>query len=304
MQRTMLRPSRTAAVIARPRPPTSSILTRSSSRGCRVNAARSNELPEESIIREAIEGGFRANEAARLAMGCILATHRPTIVDTNPADIQPSADPINAALFLGPQALLGAISSLPSDVEKAQQEAQELSDRLSMLAQDPRPVEEKAVDAIADLDKILSEFVAKGQENYSAAGLPKRTESAQRKARDRAAAERKAAGAARATSAVTNGAPSTSESESLDVVRLQQEVAEFTSLYTKLQGLKRATKDYDLALESEKKMQLTVVKEAADSLQRSLEEFGAMEREESVSGLPFADVIVEGEETLRGSPKV
>lgn len=268
MQRTMLRPSRTAAVIARPRPPTSSILTRSSSRGCRVNAARSNELPEESIIREAIE------------------------------------DPINAALFLGPQALLGAISSLPSDVEKAQQEAQELSDRLSMLAQDPRPVEEKAVDAIADLDKILSEFVAKGQENYSAAGLPKRTESAQRKARDRAAAERKAAGAARATSAVTNGAPSTSESESLDVVRLQQEVAEFTSLYTKLQGLKRATKDYDLALESEKKMQLTVVKEAADSLQRSLEEFGAMEREESVSGLPFADVIVEGEETLRGSPKV
>ena len=85
---------------------------------------------------------------------------------------------------------------------------------------------------------------------------------------------------------------------------MQQEVAEFTSLYTKLQGLKRATKDYDLALESEKKMQLTVVKEAADSLQRSLEEFGAMEREESVSGLPFADVIVEGEETLRGSPKV
>ena len=53
-------------------------------------------------------------------------------------------DPVNALLVLGPRALAGALEAMPKTVEEVQQESQQVRDRLTMLAQDPRPWEVKS----------------------------------------------------------------------------------------------------------------------------------------------------------------
>ena len=53
-------------------------------------------------------------------------------------------DPVNALLVLGPRALAGALEAMPKTVEEVQQESQQVRDRLTMLAQDPRPWDVKS----------------------------------------------------------------------------------------------------------------------------------------------------------------
>jgi hypothetical protein len=192
-------------------------------------------------------------------------------------------DPVNALLVLGPRALAGALEAMPKTVEEVQVESQQVRDRLTMLAQDPRPWEVKSQMLVQEADKQLEELVEKGTKTFGdydmAGGIGGSSSSS-----------------SSSTSAASTSSNAMSEEEELSFSELSMKVAEFTNLYLLLGEVKKARANYESAAESEEKMLLGIWNDTKASLAHRMEEL--TEGLEDDMDLPFKDLIDEAKTFL------
>lgn len=191
-------------------------------------------------------------------------------------------DPINALLVLGPRALAGAIDSLPKTVDEAQAETEQVRDKLTMLAQDPRPWDVKSELMVREADRQLEELVQKGS-----------------KAFDGDAPSSFVSTSAASPSTGSGLSTANTEEEERSYQELSRKVAEFTNLYLLLREVKKAERDCANAGEADEKMYSGILKDTQSSLAHRLDELS--EGLEEDLDLPFKDLVEEAREACAAS---
>ena len=181
-------------------------------------------------------------------------------------------DPVNALLVLGPRALAGAIDSLPKNADEFQAETEQVRDRLTMLAQDPRPWDVKGELVVREADSKLEELVEKGSKALAGGS------------------EGSKAGASAAATAEVD------EEEERNYQDLSRKVAEFSNLYLLLREVRKSEARYLSAEESDAKMLFGVVEDTRSSLSHRLDELTEGLEEDFV--LPFGDLLEDAREAL------